>query len=121
MLGAGSGDGDRRFHRTELKLDGGQIEAKGLLSWELMGRPGTLVLVGLGLCPPETEGREGGNEASEWLSPRCPTPPQPSFTPWNPGDLLYVLLPLTQQPRAGRGAGGQGDARTRSLTIVYIT
>lgn len=49
MPGAGSGDGDRRFHRTELKLDRGQTEAKGLLSWELMGRLGTLVLVGLDL------------------------------------------------------------------------
>lgn len=35
-------------------------------------------------------------------------PPQLSFTPWNPGDLLYVLLPFTQQLRAGRGAGGLG-------------
>lgn len=42
MLGASSGvELELGDHRTELKLDGGQIEAKDL-SWELMERPGDL-------------------------------------------------------------------------------
>lgn len=73
MLGAGSGDGlepgDHRSHRTELKLDGGQIEAKDLLSWELMERPRDLSSCGAGPLRASVHlklkgGREGGNESS---------------------------------------------------------
>lgn len=70
VLDAGSENelelGDHRFHSTELMLEAGQIEIKDLLSsfvWSWTSE---------GLCPPETEGREGNESSNPLLNSPLP-------------------------------------------------